>query len=93
MSPTSKLYTDIIKISEEFLGPAGERFIRRQVETHFAIRPEQVQLKHLPELANWSRLMLAVITNDTKVIESFTNRLLQLADKQSPKTKATNIRR
>jgi hypothetical protein len=93
MAAKSKLYTDIVKISEEFLGPAGERFIRRQVETHFAIQPEEIQPKHLPELVEWSRLMLAVITSDTNIVDSFTSRLLKLAGSKPTKSSVSNLRR
>lgn len=91
MANNSDLYKKIVKISEEFLGPAGERFIRRQVETHLSIRPEDIKPQHLPELVEWTRLMFAVITDDSKIIDDFTNRLLGLANNR-PTTSVSSLR-
>lgn len=81
-----KLYPKVVEVSEEFLGPAGERFIRRQVETHLSIKPENITAQHLPQLVEWMRLMFAMLTNDTKVVDDFSNRLLDLAHSPTPKT-------
>lgn len=93
MVSKSNLYSNIVKLSEEFLGPAGERFIRRQVETHLGIRPEDIKPKHLPQLVDWTRLMLAVITEDTRVVDDFANRLLKLSGNHTSQTPTSNIRR
>ena len=82
------LYTQLVHLSEEFLGPAGERFIRRQVETHLAISPEDIQPKDIPQLVDWIRLMFAMITNDQKIVDDFTRRLNKLAEISN--TKATS---
>lgn len=87
------LYSRMVKLCEEFLGPAGERFIRRQVETHLSIRPEDIKPKHLPQLVDWTKLMLAVITDDSKIVEDFSNRMLMLADNYSAPTPTSNLRR
>ena len=87
MSPKQTLYPKIVGISEEFLGPAGERFIRRQVETHLAIKPENITVQHLPQLVDWMRLMFTMITNDQKVVDDFTSQLLDLVHR--PAQKAT----
>lgn len=86
MSSAQNLYLRIVEVSEEFLGPAGERFMRRQVETHLAIKPENITAKHLPQLVDWTRLMFAMMTNDSKIVDDFSKRLLDLAQtaKQKP---------
>lgn len=86
MSSTQKLYDQIIRISEEFLGPAGERFMRRQIEAHLTVRPEDIEPKHIPKLVDWVQLMFAMITDDTKIVNDFTNQLLGLAKNKSVKS-------
>jgi hypothetical protein len=66
-------------VSEEFLGPAGERFMRRQISTHLGIDPEDLSKKHLPQLVDWSRLAFAMLTDDEKEVRSFTQSLLELS--------------
>lgn len=74
-----QLYTQLVRVSEEFLGPAGERFIERQIKTHLSINPEDIQPKDIPQLVDWMRLMFAMITNDPKVVDEFAGRLSKLA--------------
>jgi hypothetical protein len=83
MSPNKNLYDEIIQVSENFLGPAGERFIRRQIITHLGIEPEQLQKKHLPELVDWLRLALAVLSSDTSHVKDFGNQVLALGNKKN----------
>jgi hypothetical protein len=54
--PNQDLYKKAVKVSEEYLGPAGERFIRRQITTHLLIEPEQLKKQDLPQLAEWPLL-------------------------------------
>lgn len=77
---SNQLYDQAVIISEEFLGPAGERFIRRQIETHFKIEPEQLKSAHIPELVDWVRLTFTMLTDDTQHVDSFSRRLLEIAD-------------
>ncbi|MBA2279474.1 hypothetical protein H0V99_03500 [Candidatus Saccharibacteria bacterium] len=72
------LYEKAVLVTEEYLGPAGERFLRRQINTHLNIEPEQLSKKNLPKLINWSSIAFALLTNNPKVIEAFTNDLRSL---------------
>lgn len=73
------LYSKVVKVSEDFLGPAGERFIRRQIVTHLNIEPENLEGKHLAELVEWIRLASAVITRDIDQVDAFVERLRELS--------------
>lgn len=86
------LYTQVVQISEEFLGPAGERFVRRQIETHLSIQPEKIKTEHLPKLVDWLKLMFTMITNDARVVDNFSNRLLQLSQNQPTKSASSSRR-
>lgn len=76
------IYSDAVAVSNDFLGPAGERFIRRQITTHLGIEPEKLQTKHLNELVDWVKLTFAVLTDDASHVEDFSERLLALSHKR-----------
>ena len=84
---TSPLYEQAVEIGTDFLGPAGERFMRRQISTHLNTEPENLRREDIEELVNWVRLTFALLTDDAAHIEAFANRLLALA-KPAVKSKA-----
>ena len=79
MSTNNDLYIKAVKVTEEYLGPAGERFIRRQISTHLNIEPEMLDKKSLPKLVNWSSIAFALLTDNPRDREAFTNDLKSLA--------------
>lgn len=89
MSNIPTLYDKVVNISEEFLGPAGERFIRRQIETHLEIVPENIQVKHLSKLVDWTRLTFTMVTSDSRVVNDFASKLSDLVNSGSKKVAST----
>lgn len=81
MDTKNSLFNKTVEVSEEYLGPAGERFIRRQITTHLKIEPEQLNKKHLSKLIDWTSIAFALVTNNPKDIDSFTKDLKLLAVK------------
>lgn len=79
MVQNNTLYHKTVRVTEEYLGPAGERFIRRQISTHLNMEPESLDKQNLNKLIDWSRLAFAMVTNDSKDIDSFTKDLKSLA--------------
>jgi hypothetical protein len=82
--PNQDTYKKAVKISEEYLGPAGERFIRRQIITHLHIEPEELQQKQLPELAEWLHGAFAVITSDIHYVNEYVKQILSLGMDNTP---------
>ena len=76
MVAEKNLYHLVVRVGENYLGPAGERFIRRQIDTHLDIKPEKLRKKDLVNLAKWSSLAFALLTKDVEQIESFKKALL-----------------
>lgn len=76
---STSLYEETVKVCEEYLGPAGERFIRRQITTHLGITPESLDKRNLPKLVNWSKMAFALLTSDARDIEAFSRDLLSLS--------------
>lgn len=79
MPEPTNLYPEIVVISQDFLGPEGERYIRRQIEAHLSIKPEDIQARHIPKLIDWVQLMAAMTTEDSRAVDTFTDKLLGLA--------------
>lgn len=79
MTRESLLYSRAVQVTEEYLGPAGERFLRRQIEEHLNIKPERLEQKNLSKLIKWSSIAFALLTNDQRDIDAFTNDLKALA--------------
>jgi hypothetical protein len=65
----------ILEISEDYLGPAAERFIDRQISTHLRKSPNALTAKDLYLLIDWLKLSLSLITKDTALVEEYTQRL------------------
>jgi hypothetical protein len=72
------LYVRVVRITEEYLGPAGERFMRRQIEEHLKIEPEDLEQKNLSKLIKWSSIAFALLTKNQQDIDAFTNDLQAL---------------
>ncbi len=81
--PTNNLYKKAVEVSEEYLGPAGERFIRRQIDTHLGIEPESLKKHHMAKLTEWTELAFALLTNDSFQVKAFTDNLLSLGGQKS----------
>jgi hypothetical protein len=79
----STLYTKAVQVTEEYLGPAGERFLRRQIETHLKIKPEALQKKNLPKLINWASIAFAMLTNKDEDLKAFKEDLESLSQSGS----------
>lgn len=80
-SKDATLYRQTVRVTEDYLGPAGERFIRRQISMHLNIEPESLNKKNLSTLIEWSVIAFAMVTNNSSDIDSFTEELKSLAVK------------
>lgn len=76
------LYTKALKVSEDYLGPAGERFLRRQISEHLGIIPENLKQHQLHKLVQWTELAFSLLTNDRHEVNAFTSNLLSLASQK-----------
>lgn len=75
----SETYTSLVGISQKFLGPAGERFIDRQVSSHLNKKPEEVTTADIPKISEWVRVSASLLTNDKKVVEEFITEINKLS--------------
>ena len=72
---TDQLYSKIIEIAQDYLGPAASRFIDRQISNHLSKSPEAITPNDLPTLINWAKIGMSVLTDDQATVKEFVNRL------------------
>lgn len=68
-SPT--LYDDVVHVTSEYLGPAADRFVTRQIRSHLQKKPEQLKQSDLRELIDWIKLAMALLTSDDLLINEY----------------------
>ena len=79
------LYERVVDVTMEYLGPAAERFVARQIKTHIKKEPEDLSEEDLEKLVDWIKLAIALLTEDSKMVDDFTESLLSLSSKSRPK--------
>jgi hypothetical protein len=72
------LYEQVVSLTEPYLGPAAERFVARQIQSHLGKTPDQLQVEDISRLAEWSKVAIGLLTSDTQVVDDYTSKLLQL---------------
>lgn len=73
------LYSQVVEVTQDFLGPASEQFIARQLEAHLGKKPADLQPEDLEELAKWIKVSIALLTEDGATVESYTASIMELA--------------
>lgn len=79
MMDTVNVYQQAVLITSEYLGPAAERFINRQLIYHLGKEPHDFTHQDVPELAKWVKVSIAVLTEDDDLVKEFTKRIMSLA--------------
>jgi hypothetical protein len=77
------LYESVVKITYEYLGPAAERFIDRQVRNHLHKEPKNLTKKDLNGLIDWVQVAVSLLSNDAKLVEEYIYSLKKLAGESS----------
>lgn len=73
------LYVQVVRVTSVYLGPAADRFIARQVESHLHKVPEKLSKTDLQLLITWIRLAMSILTDDTTIVDEYVARLEKLA--------------
>jgi len=75
---TNTLYRQVVAVTADYLGPASERFIDRQIQTHLHKQPDQLRKEDIAKLANWIEIVVALLTEDDETVRNFTRDLRRL---------------
>lgn len=78
-SATSDMLNKVIVVTEEYLGPAADRFVKRQITFHLEKKPEEVTANDLPKLTEWIKVSLGLLTEDKSMVDACEQKLLSLA--------------
>jgi hypothetical protein len=78
MASTS-LYDDVVTITYDYLGPAADRFVVRQIRNHLQKDPSSLERADLRQLIDWIRLAMLLISNDTAIVDRYIADLERLA--------------
>ena len=71
------LYTTVVDIARDYMGPAAETFIKRQITAHLELSPEALAPQHLEELGRWCLISGNLILDAEKARE-FCERIQKL---------------
>lgn len=75
------LYSKVIEVANDYLGPASKRFIDRQIINHLGKEPEEITYRDLDSLIDWIKVVVALLTEDKELINEFADRLRMLTKK------------
>lgn len=76
-----RIYKQAVDITRDYLGPAAERFLSRQITYHLHKEPSQLSSKDIPSLAEWVKVSIAILSEDREVVDEFSRRIMSLAGK------------
>lgn len=75
MAAPLQLFDQVVEVSQDYLGPAAERFIDRQISAHLKKEPSQLQASDIDKLIDWIKLSFALLTKDTSLVDEYIKRL------------------
>jgi pyridoxine 5'-phosphate synthase PdxJ len=78
---TGSVYKQVTDITRDYLGPATERFLDRQITFHLKKDPRRLTAEDIPKLAEWVKVSIAILTDDRSMVDDFSKRINRLAAK------------
>lgn len=70
----------IVEVSQDYFGPAADRFIDRQITMHLRKDPANLTSEDVAKLIDWLKLSFALLTKKTSLVEEYVLRLQLVAD-------------
>lgn len=83
MSQSPSLYMRVLEITEDYLGPAAQRFLQRLVMNHLGKPATKISKADLPQLVVWIKLATTMITDDERSVNEYMHRLESLVDQRN----------
>lgn len=78
MQTKTSLYQRVIHVTTDYLGPAAPRFIDRQIQKHIGKDPAELAVEDMPTLIDWSKIAIALLTDDRKIVMNYVEDLYSL---------------
>jgi len=73
------LYQKVTDITEEYMGPATERFLIRHIMYHLNKSPQELTDDDIPTLIEWTRATLGLLTEDRDIIDEYVLKMSKLS--------------
>lgn len=61
-------YRQVVHVTEEYLGPAAERFVKRQIEFRLGKPPETIDRNDIPKLKEALGIALGLLVKDQAIV-------------------------
>jgi hypothetical protein len=74
------LYTEVVDVTYDYLGPAADRFVTRQIRSHLGKAPEQLRKRDLRDLISWIKIAMSLLTDDEQLVNKYVTDLIRLAN-------------
>jgi hypothetical protein len=75
---TENLYDRVVRVTYDYLGPAADRFVARQVRSHLHKEPEQLKKTDLTGLIDWIKIAMNLLSNDDRLVARYISELREL---------------
>lgn len=72
------LYSAVVEITYDYLGPAADRFVTRQIRSHLGKDPHRLKKNDLKDLISWIKIAMSLLTNDGKLVNEYITDLTRL---------------
>lgn len=82
MMAAASYYQQVVTATQEFLGPAAERFINRQINFHLNKEPETITRDDVLKLKDSLRVALGLLADDTTVVDRAVKKLETIAKEE-----------
>jgi hypothetical protein len=79
---TTSLFEQVTAITEDYLGPAAERFVSRQITFHLRKDPLDLNAADIPKLVEWTKVTLGLITEDRQMVDDYAIKINELVREQ-----------
>ena len=79
MSKDKPKYDQVVRVTNVYLGPAAERFISRQIESHLQKPPSKLTKTDLLGLIDWIKVVVSLLSDDADIVEEYIGQLRKLA--------------
>jgi hypothetical protein len=91
MNKDSKsVYQRVVHITHIYLGPAADRFIDRQIQNHLHKEPSELVVDDLNVLTDWIRVAVAMLTDDSEIVEEYILQLERIANPPQPRRRTAD---
>ena len=76
---TENLYDRVVRVTYDYLGPAADRFVTRQIRNHLHKEPEQLKRNDLKSLIDWIKIAMSLLSNDEQLVARYIAELKDLS--------------